>query len=436
MIENAAENRFCIIGAGPSGLTAAKNLKQAGIPFDCFERQDDIGGLWNYGKPSSSIYRSTHLISSKPLTQYIDFPMPKTYPDYPSHEQALAYFRSYAEHFGLHEHIQLNTAVERVERMPRGWRVTLNDQSSPRIYRAVIVANGHHWDPLFPDFPGEFSGQTLHSGDYKTPDALHNRRVLVIGAGNSGCDIAVESAQNAAATFHSMRRGYHFIPKFLFGRPVDQGEQRLHSWRWPLWMRRWFIRFLTRVSLGPSEFVGLPKPDHKLFETHPIINSQMFYFVGHGSICPKPDIKRFDGKRVEFVDGSEEKIDLIIYATGFRVSFPFFDDSCLPLVDGCPDLHLNVFHRQWDDLFFVGLIQPNSGLWGLADYQSQLVTRYVLGLERSDPAARRLQQRKQASHLDLSGGIHYVESARHGLEVEYYSYRKLLQKNIRRFGSR
>ena len=365
---------YCIVGAGPSGLAVAKNFRQAGLDFECFERNGDVGGNWCYGAPGSGVYASTHLISSKRLTEYTDFPMPPEYPPYPSHEQAWQYLRSYAKHFDLYRHIRCNTAVTRIEPDGDAWQVALADGSNRR-YTGIVIANGHHWDARFPDYPGTFAGRTLHSSEYKTPEVLRGQRVLVVGAGNSGCDIAVESSGHAAATFHSSRRGYHYLPKFLFGKPTDVCGERLLRWRLPLWLRRSIARRLAKMALGSPEDFGLPAPDHRLFETHPIINSQMFYGVGHGKIRVKPDIRELAGESVRFVDGSEEPIDLIVYATGFRLSFPFIDKQHLNWHDGRPRLFLNVFHPQHDQLFVAGMIQPDSGLWGLVDFQAQLIVR-------------------------------------------------------------
>jgi len=429
----ARPSHYCIVGAGTSGLAVAKNFLQSGIGFDCYEREDDVGGNWYFGRPHSSVYRSTHLISSKPLTEYTDFPMPREYPDYPNHQQVFDYIRSYARHFGLYEHIQFNTAIERIEPVASGdgWRVKLFD-GSERVYQGVVISNGHNWDPKFPDFPGNFDGPVLHSAQYKTPDVLRDKRVLVVGAGNSGCDIAVESAQNAARTLHSVRRGYHYLPKYVNGKPADQVGERLLRWRLPLWLRRWIARKVVKFTLGSPCSFGLPSPNHKLFETHPIINSQLLYYVGHGDIHIKGDVQELCGRSVRFVDGSEEEVDLIIYATGFKISFPFIDREHLNWGDGRPQLYLNVFHPLRDDLFFCGLIQPDSGQWGLVDYQAQLIARYITALARRPDRARWFGQQKAGPPPQLNHGIHYVHSARHLLEVEHFSYRRRLQKMIAR----
>jgi hypothetical protein len=434
---------YCVIGAGASGLTVLKNLREAGIAVEGLEREDDVGGNWNYGRPSSSVYRSAHLISSKLLTEYPDFPMPEDWPEYPSQQQVQEYLRAYTEHFRLHEVIRFNTVVSRVEPvflpLPKGegtnmpsWTVTLST-GERRQYRGIIIANGHHWDPNWPKYPGQFDGLVLHSSQYKIPEVLTGKRVLVVGAGNSGCDIAVESAQFADATFHSMRRGYHFLPKFIRGKPADRCGEFLLRWHVPLWLRRRLAARATRIALGPPEEFGLPKPDHKLFETHPIINSQMMYFVGHGRIKPKPDVAELCGDKVRFVDGSVEPIDVIVYATGFNLSFPFIDQEHLNWYDGKPQLFMNVFHPQYDNLFVAGLIQPDSGIWGLVHYQSQLIARFVRMQQHDVKLADKFRRLKSQPMDNLSNGIRYVRTPRHLLEVEHFSYRRRLQKLLSKF---
>lgn len=417
---------FCILGAGSSGLAAAKNLKQHGIPFEVLEAEDDVGGNWYYGKPRSSVYRSTHLISSKRMTEYTDFPMPKEYPDYPGHQQVWQYLRAYARAFGLYEQIQFQTSVARVERCAGGWEVILHN-GAIRRYRGLIIANGHNWDPKYPAYPGRFDGVIVHSAHYKTPDLLRERRVLVVGAGNSGCDIAVESAQHAARTFHSVRRGYYYVPKYFFGKPADQvGEISLRL-RLPLPVRRWLNGWLLRLVAGSPQDFGLPKPDHKLFETHPIVNSQMLYYLGHGDIIHKPEVRELRGGRVLFIDGSEEQIDVIVYATGFNITFPFIDNGHLNWNETHPRLYLNVFHPQYDDLFVAGLIQPDSGQFGLVDYQTQLIAKFIHALQHQPEKAEILRRLKAGPAPSLSNGIKYVDSTRHYLEVEHFSYRRRLQ---------
>lgn len=430
--ESAVSNRYCIVGAGASGIAAAKNLKALDIPFDVIEREDEVGGNWYYGKPCSSAYRSTHLISSKRMTEFPDFPMPDHYPHYPEHTLVLEYLRAYARRFDLYPHIQFNTSVERIERMGRGqWEVTLRTQAGQteiRHYQGVIIANGHLWDKKYPDYPGSFDGLIIHSKDYKTPDVLRDKRALVVGAGNSGCDIAVEAAHNAARTFHSMRRGYHFIPKFVFGQPADVFAE--FGYRLPLALRRFLNTITVRLIVGSPTQFGLPKPDHRLLESHPIVNSQMLYHVGHGDIIPKPEILELRGDSVAFRDGSQDQIDVIVYATGYKITFPFIDQRYLNWGEHGPSLYLHAFHPEYDDLFVVGLLQPDSGVWWLADYQSQLIARLIWAQKNAPEKAADFHRIKAGTQPDMRGGVRHLNTPRHYLEIQHFSYRNLLKRHI------
>ena len=425
----STSHRFCILGAGTSGLTVAKNFLKGGIPFDCLEREDDLGGNWNFGKPNSSVYASTHLISSKRQTEYTDYPMPDDFPEFPGHRQVLEYVRGYAKTFDLEKHIQFNTAVEKIEPSGEGWRVVLTS-GDERLYRGVVIANGHNWDPRFPEYPGEFTGTVLHSAEYKTPEVLQGKRVLVVGGGNSGCDLVVEAAIHAERAVMSWRRGYHVLPKMFKGKPIDQCNENLLSWRLPLWARRMGAAMAIRWVLGPPELTGLPKPDHRLFESHPIINSRLHSQIAHGELSVRPDVAELQGDRVRFVDDCEETFDVILYATGYRLSFPFLDTAHLNWHDGRPNLFLSIFHPERSNLFCAGLIQPDSGQWGLVDYQAQLITRYLQAVEKKTPAASWFDRLKKSTAAQQSQQIPYIDTPRHRLEVEHFSYRRQMQKLI------
>ncbi|MFO0901731.1 MAG: NAD(P)-binding domain-containing protein [Pirellulales bacterium] len=429
-----AQLPYCVIGAGPSGLAALKNLQERGIASIGFEREDDVGGNWYYGRPCSSVCQSTHLISSKRMTEFLDHPMPRDYPPYPSHAQALDYLRSYAVRFRLYDRLRFRTTVTHIEPTPDGlWRVATEGGAAPQLFRGVVIANGHHWDPVWPELPGEFRGERRHAREYKTPEILRGKRVLVIGAGNSGCDIAVEAALNADAAFLSLRRGYHFLPKFLLGTPIDSGGEWLRRRGCPLWLIRLWTRLLVRVALGRPDRYGLPKPDHGLFQTHPIVNSQLLYQVGHGRIQVRSGVESCQGDRVRFTDGREERIDLIICATGYRVSLPFLPPSVVESVHDIPQLYLHAFHPRLDNLFVAGMIQPNSGLWPLSDYQTRVMAAFIAAQERDPATADWFRQVKAQPNPDLACGLHFDSSPRHRIEVEYYSYRERLKRLLARF---
>jgi cation diffusion facilitator CzcD-associated flavoprotein CzcO len=422
-----------VVGAGPHGLSALKALLQAGIPADGFDGADDLGGNWNFGGPTSRVYESTHLISSKPFTQFPDFPMPDSYPAYPSHRQVKAYFDGYARHFGLRERITFGAEVVRVEFTDGRWDVTVAREGRRTTirYDAVVVANGHNWSPKRPDYPGlaDFAGQVIHSAHYKSADQLRDRRVLVVGAGNTGCDIAVEAAQNARVTFHSTRRGYHYSPKFVFGTPSDQVADRLLALRVPLLLRRAAFSATLRAVMGDFESIGLRKPDHKFFETHPIVNQQLVYYVGHGDIAPVPDVQRFDADGAVFTDGSRADVDLVVFATGYLAVFPFLADPAdLDAAHGRPRLALQMASPLHPTLWLSGLIQPDSGQWAIAHWQGVAIAAF-LDLWRRDPMRAGVVHAALAARRDrrFTGGAHYKDSTRHHYEVAHQDYLEALE---------
>ncbi len=344
----------------------------------------------------------------------------------------LEYLRQYAEQFGLTRWIRFGTEVHRVRRTPdgRGWRVHITGEPC-RDYGRLVLANGHHVTPRTPDYPGAFSGEILHSSEYKTSDVLRGKRVLVVGGGNSGCDIAVEAGQNAERCWHSTRRGYYYLPKYLFGIPADRAGDWMLKYRIPLWMRRLLILGLLRVMVGPSYRTGLPKPDHRIFETHPVVNTLLPYYVEHGDVVPKPDISQFDGRMVQFSDGSDEELDLIVFATGYNLDFPWMDRADLAWHQGKPRLFRHFLHPSYDDLFVAGMIQPDSGIFQLVHWQTRIMALFCRALDEQRAVAGVVQKLKQEVNEDLSSGIRYQDSTRHSIEIEHWSYRRGLMKLAR-----
>ncbi|MGH3728217.1 MAG: flavin-containing monooxygenase [Micromonosporaceae bacterium] len=428
----------CVIGAGSSGLAAVKNLRERGFAVDCYERDTDIGGAWNWRHDRSPMYSSAHLISSKPLTQFPDFPIPDHWPDYLSHHQLLEYFGRYADHFGLRDHIWFGTEVHRLEPVGDGrWHVMIRPQGAGSLrvlrYAAVVIANGHNWHPRQPDYPGlgRFNGRLMHAASYKDPAAIRGRKVLVVGGGNTGGDIAVEAAQQASTVWHSTRRGYWFVPKYCLGRPADQLNEGIARLRLPLRVRQWLTHKTLRTTVGRPERFGLPKPDHRIFESHPIVNSQLLYHLGHGQITPKPDIAEFESDRVVFTDGSSVNPELVLFATGYQPRFEFLDSEHLNTdTSGRPQLHLHVFTPRHEGLFVAGLIQSGSGQFPLVHWQTVAIAEWLRACTRTPAKAK-------AFWSQVGPGAHRrwtqtktVDSHRHWFEVGHHRYLKALQRAI------
>lgn len=434
---SSSPQRWCVIGAGPSGLTSLKNLLDAGIVTECLEREAVLGGNWAFGTTSSRVFASTRLISSKTLTAFHDFPMPQEWPAYPDHRHCLDYLHQYADHFGLKQHITFNTAVSAIVPVTntaghrQGWKISLGDGSC-RYYAGIVIASGHNHVPRWPQIPGEFTGTLLHAADYKSPTVpvdLTGKRVLVIGGGNSGSDIAVDVSRQASLTLHSTRRAYHIVPRMVLGRPADLRVERLLKMGAPLWLRRLISQRAIARTIGLPATHGLPTPDHQLWETHPVINDSLYEQIDTGSLTPMPDLLRVAGGSVEFTNGQRKEIDVIIAATGYKLTFPGIASEILNSHEGLPQLHLHLLHPACTDLAVVGMIQPDSGQWGITDLQAQVVARMILA-ERFAPRAHNWLHRQKQRKPKLSE-VHYLDSPRHALEVEHFRYTQELKRLIR-----
>jgi NADPH-dependent 2,4-dienoyl-CoA reductase/sulfur reductase-like enzyme len=427
-------DKVCIIGAGSSGLATAKTFIERGIPFDCLERENDIGGLWNETTNTGVVYDSTYLVSSRKYTGFEDYPMPEEYPTYPSHREALAYLRDYAQTFGILDRIQFNTIVERAERTEEGWRVQIAGEERPRLYRALVIATGHHDTPRIPKIPGKFTGEIMHSRDYRSVKQLTDKRVLVVGAGNSACDIVVDATSVGRAVYQSMRRGTYFVPKFMLGRPTDGIVNFCERLPMPRGLRNRLYTLWHKLMVGSNARYGLPEPEHRIMDTHPTMNTVLPQLAAHGRIGIKPDITELKGRVVSFSDGSEVEVDLLVYATGYDISLPFIDNDLIFDTDARPRLYFNVFHPQLDDLFAVGLIQANGSIWRVADDQSKLVASFLIAAAEGHERASWFRALK-AQGPQRSARTSYVPSERHRLEANYYAYRRQARRLLRAFGA-
>ena len=422
--------KVCIIGAGSSGIAAAKALHERGIAFDCFEKGSRVGGNWVFKNSNgmSSSYKYLYINTSRERMAYADYPMPKSYPDFPHHSQIADYFDSYVAHFGFRDKIFFHTGVERAERRADGiWEITL-DTGEKRDYDALIVANGHHWNPRWPEpaFPGNFSGTVMHAHYYLDNKPFEDKNVLVLGMGNSAMDIAVESSEVANKTFLAARRGAHIIPKYLFGKPLDQiGTSPLI----PYALKFMMFRGMMRLMVGDMERYGLPKPDHNIGEAHPTISGRILDRITHGAVTPKPNIKRLMEDQVEFADGSIEPVDVIVYCTGYKVTFPFFDENFIAAPDNDLPLFRRVFKPDIENVFFIGLLQPLGAVMPLAEAQSKWVASYLLGEYKLPPPSEMQADITRERERMMK---RYVKSKRHTMQVDFDTYLIELKKEIKR----
>lgn len=425
-----------VIGAGISGLTTLKMLDDYGIKAVGFEASDRIGGNWAFDNPngSSSAYRSLHIDTSKHQLSFRDFPMPEEFPDFPHHTQIKQYLDDYAEAFDLLRLIEFETRVVHAERLPEGgWELTVGgpDGSGPtetRRFDLLVVGNGHHWDPRFADFPGEFTGEMIHSHAYIDPwDPLHlmDKKILVVGIGNSAADIAVELSSKVMRNevVLSTRSSAWIVPKYIAGKPADKYFATFpyipYSWQ------RKVVQAMQPMSAGRPEEYGLPAPNHKFFEAHPTQSVELPLRLGSGDVTAKGDIARLDGRTVHFADGTSAEFDVMIQATGYNTTFPFFDRD---FISADAHNHIPLYKRMFspgiDDLAFVGFAQSTPTLFPFVEAQARLVAAWAAGQYRT-PEVDEMRRVIVADEEKYIG--HMLDTPRHQQQVDYFLYERDLR---------
>ncbi len=419
--------KVCVIGAGCTGITTIKNLVQAGVTdITCYEKASEIGGNWLFTAQvgHSSVCETTHIISSKTLSEYVDFRMPSDYPDYPSHHQILNYFRAYATHFNVYPYIRFNTEVKKVEKVAgEQWRVTLSDDSS-QVFDYLLVCSGHHSIPNYPSWKSDFTGELSHSHSFKNNQGFEGKKVLVVGAGNSGCDCASEISRVADRVDISIRTPQYIIPKFIFGKPTDTINKDVlflpHS------IRNFLLNLTLKFTIGSYESYHLEKPNFPVTKAHPTVNSELLYKIRHGKVKPQRGIQRIDGQNVTFTDGRTEQYDSIVAATGYKMAFRFFDQNVINFEDADRiELYLRMIHPEHQTLFFIGLTQPQGCVWPISDHQAKYIANMIMG--RCElPKNIAVLAKKEADQVAKD----FLSRARHSVEVHYHEFITQIKKHI------
>ncbi len=423
--------RVCVIGAGVGGIAICKYLKENSIPFDCFEKSDSIGGIWNIQNENTSAYDSLHINTSKKITEFEDFKMPNDYPDFPSHFLIFKYLENYCKHFDVLKNISFKTSVQQVEYNEENQFIVTLSEGLKRVYSHVIVATGHHWLPNIPiDINDSFKGEFLHSKFYKNSITFQNKKILIIGIGNSAVDIACELARVPTNQVTiSTRNSTYIYPHYFLGKPLCElsSDSKI---QFPKFFKRQIGHLLLRIATGNQQKIGIPKPSFKLLNQHSTVSTDIFSLIGKGKINFRSDIESINERSVKFSDGNKDEFDTIIACTGYKISLPFlsnqFKDNQTLEVENKLDLYKRIVHPQYSNLLFVGFVQPNYSVFRTVEEQS----KWIINLLKKNfklPSIENMNQEMNEYSKELTND--FYQSKRHTIQVDYFKYINGLKKD-------
>lgn len=421
----------CVVGAGCAGLAALKALAERDVSVIGYEQGSDVGGNWRYENDSgaSAAYASLRTNVSRRRMEFRDFRMPPTFGDFPHHTHMIAYLEAYARRFDLRRRIRFATCVERLEPLGRdGWRVHLRGGETVR-HRAVVVANGHHWDPRWPELPGQTTATLMHARAYRTPVPFGGRRVLVIGAGQSAVEIALEVSRVAARTLIAVRSGAHVLPRWIFGRPVDALDVDLvNRLPWAV-LNRMLGLLVRRARRDDPAAHGFPAPAHRLLEHAPSVSSDLGAALRSGAIEVCPGVAALDGPCVRFTDATAATVDAIVCATGYRLSLPFLAPAIVAPCGTALPLYRRIVCPDVPGLYFIGLVDAPSGLLPIVERQSAWLADLLDGrLALPDPA----RMRAAVDAGERRSRQRFPGEPPHTIRCDPHAYMRVLARDRRR----
>uniref|UniRef100_A0A7E4V9K5 Flavin-containing monooxygenase n=1 Tax=Panagrellus redivivus TaxID=6233 RepID=A0A7E4V9K5_PANRE len=440
-----------VVGAGASGLPAIKSCLEYGFSVVCFERSNDIGGLWRYKndpvEDEGTVMYSTVINTSKEMTAYSDFPPPSENANYMHNRDLLKYFRTYAAHFKLEDYIKYEHEVITIERAldfdeSGQWEVTYRDVKNDEIHHenfdGVMLCTGHHSIPHWPEpFPGqsEFLGEIIHSHSFHTGAPFAGKNVVVVGIGNSGGDIAVELSKLAGQVHLSTRSGSWVINRVWdHGEPSDLAYLNRFTWFLKgIAPRSWQNAILERKvnrRFDHGRF-GL-KPDFRFLEAHVTVNDELPNRIISGTVVVKPNIARFEKKNVIFDDGTVAKdVDVVIFATGFKFSFNLVEDGQLISAENNKvTLYKFMYPPQLapqNNFAIIGLIQPTGSIMPISEMQTRVFCSVLAGESKLPNPAEMLESAQRSNEKNR---LQYVDRPRHTLQVYYVTYMESLARLI------
>jgi thioredoxin reductase len=414
-VKNEQIMKIAIIGAGVSGIAAARAAMNKGVEFDIYESAAHLGGIWHFDEAPdrTSVYYNLFCNTTKQMMSFSDFPFEDDIPDMPYHTQIDKYLNDYVDRFGIREHIRFQDPVVDVRKVGNAWELSSRNQQA--TYDAVFVANGHHSARNLPRLEGEFSGQILHSQAYKGPGPqFKGKRVLIVGLGNTAADIGADLVGVASGIDVSIRRTPFLMRKYtVAGVPYEHAVIRDHE------PAASIACDISGLGFPPSP-IPIPTPGDEM-DVYPTFADHFVAQVSRGNIKMRGPIDRFDGSTVHFNDGSRADYDVVLFATGYKVEFPFLQESVIEVDDriGWRRLYKNIAPPSDPTLFFIGLVQPVGAMPPTSEAQSSwsigaltgefaLPSREEMDAEIDTRVLRGLEKGSQKRSVEELNQIHYM----------------------------
>jgi putative flavoprotein involved in K+ transport len=372
-----------VIGAGPAGLAAAAMLQRAGMQVVVLERAE-VGAVWR------TRYDRLHLHTVRWLSCLPGWRMPRSFGKWPARDRVVEYLQGYAERHRLD--VRSRVYVSSIERAEDGWSVSTPAGAYPA--ERVVVAIGYSNVPFVPDWPGVFAGEIVHSADYRNPAPSRGRRVLVVGAGNSGAEIAVDLADGGAAqVLLAVRTAPSIVRRDVLGFPSQVlGIATAHL---PVSVVDWMASTLRRISIPDLTPYGLTAParpytDFLSRRVIPILDVGVVDAVRSGRVQVVAALDHFEDGAAVLADGSRLQVDAVIAATGYRPALEplvghlgVLDDRGVPLVHAAQE------HPRAPGLHFVGYRVTLGGTFRLVGIEAKQLARSVAASHAPRHPARR-----------------------------------------------
>lgn len=427
------KRRAAVIGAGPAGLVTAKTLMEFGFDVSVYESGSFVGGTWVYNNDNGRqfLYKNLHINTSKALTAFSGLPFPQETQPIPDHRDMARYFAAYAEHFNVTRKIRFNSPVREVLPVPLAgnkrsqWRV-LADNQAPEIYDIVAICTGAFDKPKSFAEAQYFTGEYLHSSEYREPERYVGKHVCVVGAGNSAVDIASDLCTTASSVTLVARSAVKIVPHFIAGRSLNDIGRSLQK-RWiPDAVRRFITRILVNIVHGNETSLGFKPLKHRV---HPTISSTIVQDILFSRVKVRQGIETVSDKKITFTDGASQEFDTIIAATGFTIGFPFLSREIIDGTKGNLDLYLRIVPPEWPGLYFVGMVNPDTPI----NFACERQARWIAAIERDGavlPNAKEMFQ--QIADKNAWVARFYGTAARHSFQEESKIYYRELDIVLRK----